>query len=51
MACRDARVTPLEASAEAGSRIGTVVNDSVGSSKLSRFKKKFSDCVINIGLE
>lgn len=48
--CRDAWVKTLVALAEADERIVTVVNDSVGSSKLGAFQAKFPDRLINVGI-
>lgn len=48
--CRDAFARTIEALAEADSRIVAVVNDSIGSSKLGGFKKKFPDRLINVGI-
>lgn len=48
--CRDAWVTALNALAAEDPRIVTVVNDSVGSSKLAGFQTKFPDRVINVGI-
>jgi len=48
--CREAWVATLEALAEANPRIVAVVNDSVGSSKLNGFQKKFPDRLINVGI-
>ena len=48
--CREAYVAALEALAEADERIVAVVNDSVGSSKLGRFRKAFPDRLINVGI-
>jgi transketolase len=48
--CREAWVATLEALAEADPRIVAVVNDSVGSSKLNGFQKKFPDRLINVGI-
>ena len=48
--CRNAWVTTLEAMAEADDRIVVVVNDSVGSSKLNSFQKRFPDRLINVGI-
>lgn len=48
--CRNAWVAALEALAEADPRIVAVVNDSVGSSKLGGFQKKFPDRTINVGI-
>jgi transketolase len=48
--CRNAWVQTLEALAEADPRIVAVVNDSVGSSKLNSFQKRFPDRLINVGI-
>ncbi|PZQ96574.1 MAG: transketolase [Cereibacter sphaeroides] len=48
--CREAWVKTLEALAEKDDRIVAVVNDSVGSSKLGGFQKKFPDRLINVGI-
>lgn len=48
--CRNAWVATLEAMAEADDRIVVVVNDSVGSSKLNSFQKRFPDRLINVGI-
>ncbi len=48
--CREAWVKTLVALAEADPRIVTVVNDSVGSSKLGSFQTKFPDRLINVGI-
>ncbi len=48
--CRNAWVTTLEQLASADPRIVAVVNDSVGSSKLNSFQKKFPDRLINVGI-
>jgi transketolase len=48
--CRNIWVSTLEHLAEADPRIVAVVNDSVGSSKLNSFQKKFPDRVINVGI-
>ena len=48
--CRDAFAATLEALAEADPRIVTVVNDSVGSSKLGGFKKRFPERMVNVGI-
>lgn len=48
--CRDSFAATIEALAEADARIVTVVSDSVGSSKLGGFKKKFPDRMINVGI-
>lgn len=48
--CREAYVAALEALAETDNRIVAVVNDSVGSSKLGGFRKKFPERLINVGI-
>lgn len=48
--CRDAFAATLVDLAEVDSRIVTVVNDSVGSSKLGEFAKRFPDRLINVGI-
>jgi transketolase len=48
--CRNAWAATIEALAEADPRIVVVVNDSVGSSKLGGFQKKFPDRTINVGI-
>lgn len=48
--CRKAWAETIEALAEADERIVAVVNDSVGSSNLVGFKKKFPDRLINVGI-
>ena len=48
--CRNIWVTTLEDLAEADPRIVAVVNDSVGSSKLNSFQKRFPDRIINVGI-
>ncbi len=48
--CRNAWAATLETLAEADPRIVAVVNDSVGSSKLNGFQKKFPDRLINVGI-
>ncbi len=48
--CRNAWAATLEELAEADSRIVAVVNDSVGSSKLGGFQKRFPDRLINVGI-
>ena len=48
--CRNIWVKTLEDLAEADPRIVAVVNDSVGSSKLNSFQKKFPDRLINVGI-
>jgi transketolase len=48
--CREAWVSTLEALAAVDERIVAVVNDSVGSSKLGGFQKKFPDRLVNVGI-
>ena len=48
--CRNIWVSTLEQLAEADPRIVAVVNDSVGSSKLNSFQKKFPDRLVNVGI-
>lgn len=48
--CRDAFAAALEEIAIHDPRICAVVNDSVGSSKISNFGKRFPDRLINVGI-
>jgi transketolase len=48
--CRDSFAATLEALAEADPRIVTVVSDSVGSSKLGGFKKRWPERMVNVGI-
>lgn len=48
--CRDAYVGAVEALAADDARIVTVVNDSVGSSKLGKFRERFPNRLINVGI-
>jgi transketolase len=48
--CRIAFAETLVALAEADSRIVAVANDSVGSSNLKEFKRRFPDRLINVGI-
>lgn len=48
--CREAWSATLLALAEADPRVVAVVNDSVGSSKLGIFQKRFPDRLINVGI-
>lgn len=48
--CRDAFAAALEDIARQDSRICAVVNDSVGSSKVANFGKRFPDRLINVGI-
>ena len=48
--CRNAYVEALEAIAAEDPRIVAVVNDSVGSSKLGKFRERFPERLINVGI-
>lgn len=48
--CRDAFAATIEDLGAKDERIVVVVNDSVGSSKVSGFKKKFPERLINVGI-
>jgi transketolase len=48
--CRDAFVRTLEELAVCDPRVVAVVNDSVGSSKLGKFRDRFPDRLINVGI-
>lgn len=48
--CRDAYVATLEELAVGDPRIVAVVNDSVGSSKLGKFRDRFPDRLVNVGI-
>lgn len=48
--CRNAYVDALETLAAEDSRIVAVVNDSVGSSKLGKFRERFPERLINVGI-
>lgn len=48
--CRDAFADTLCALAERDDRIVTVVNDSIGSSKLGGFQERFPERTINVGI-
>lgn len=48
--CRDAYSSELEALAAADPRIVAVVNDSVSSTKLKKFREKFPDRFVNVGI-
>ena len=48
--CRDAFAQTLCSLAEHDDRIVAVVNDSVGSSKLGGFQKRFPDRLVNVGI-
>jgi transketolase len=48
--CREAWAATIEALAAEDPRIVAVVNDSVGSSKLGGFQKKFPERLVNVGI-
>ncbi|MES2289243.1 MAG: transketolase C-terminal domain-containing protein [Pseudomonadota bacterium] len=48
--CRDAYVAAVEALAANDGRIVAVVNDSVGSSKLGKFRDRFPERLVNVGI-
>ncbi|HEU4960589.1 MAG TPA: transketolase C-terminal domain-containing protein [Sphingomonas sp.] len=48
--CRDAFARTIEELAAADPRIVAVVNDSVGSSKLAGFRKRFPERLVNVGI-
>lgn len=48
--CRDAYVRTVEELAAGDDRIVAVVNDSVGSSKLGKFRDRFPERLINVGI-
>ena len=48
--CRDAYVRTVEDLAANDDRIVAVVNDSVGSSKLGKFRDRFPDRLVNVGI-
>ena len=48
--CRDSFSRTLEALAETDPRIVTVVSDSVGSSKLVNFRKRWPERIVNVGI-
>lgn len=48
--CRDAYARTLEALAAENPRVVAVVNDSVGSSKLGKFRDRFPERLINVGI-
>lgn len=48
--CRDTFSKTVEALAESDPRIVTVVSDSVGSSKLVNFRKRWPDRMVNVGI-
>jgi deoxyxylulose-5-phosphate synthase len=48
--CRDAFAGALEELAQRDPRVVVVVNDSVGSSKVGNFRKRFPGRLINVGI-
>ena len=48
--CRDSFAATIESLAEHDSRIVTVVSDSLGSSKLGGFKKRWPERMVNVGI-
>ncbi len=48
--CREAFAAALESVAERDQRIVAVVNDSVGSSRLTGFKKRWPERMVNVGI-
>lgn len=48
--CRDSFAMTLEAQADRDPRVVAVVNDSIGSSKLVNFRKRFPNRVVNVGI-
>jgi transketolase len=48
--CRDAFVATIESLADEDERVVVVCNDSVGSSKLGGFQKKFPQRLVNVGI-
>lgn len=48
--CRDAFAATLEALAAEDDRVVAICNDSVGSSKLGGFQKRFPDRLVNVGI-
>ena len=48
--CRDSFAATIESLAESDPRIVTVVSDSVGSSKLGGFKKRWPERMVNVGI-
>lgn len=48
--CRDAFATALEEIAAQRPNVVTVVNDSIGSSKVNSFAKKFPERMVNVGI-
>ena len=48
--CRDAFVAALDKVAERDDRVVVVVNDSIGSSKLTGFRKRWPERTINVGI-
>jgi len=48
--CRDAFASTLEALAAEDDRVVAICNDSIGSSKLGGFQKRFPDRLVNVGI-
>ena len=48
--CRDAFAKTIELLAESDPRIVAVVSDSLGSSKLGKFRERFPDRLVNVGI-
>ncbi|HTO28451.1 MAG TPA: transketolase C-terminal domain-containing protein, partial [Devosia sp.] len=48
--CRDSFAATIESLAEHDNRIVTVVSDSLGSSKLGNFKKRWPERMVNVGI-
>jgi transketolase len=48
--CRDAFAAALDKVAERDNRVVIVVNDSIGSSKLAGFRKRWPDRTVNVGI-
>ncbi|MBE0581662.1 transketolase C-terminal domain-containing protein [Devosia sp.] len=48
--CRDSFAATIESLAEHDSRVVTVVSDSLGSSKLGGFKKRWPERMVNVGI-
>lgn len=48
--CRDAYISALEEMAAADPRVCAVANDSVSSAKLNKFKEKFPERFVNVGI-
>ena len=48
--CRDSFAVSLEAQADMDPRVVAVVNDSIGSSRLVNFRRRFPNRVVNVGI-